>query len=199
MNWRFIVERSEKREILEAHQDKFPLPKNVAFNVQHFMSHAESFEALADSIAEGNSVRSFCRHLGMPVAAIVKMNRFLAGLKAPDPRYEVYMAAKRTRAHHHAQTMLDIIENVSDGVLTPQQGSVMVKGLQWLAARMDPDTFSDRIKVDARLKIDAASSHLEAVRQMAEMIQADGKGTVLQGEVVQIDPPEDEDFYKLLE
>jgi hypothetical protein len=191
--------RAARATALEEWQEKYPLPDKAEFQVKQFMVDENAFEALMDSIAEGNSVRHFCMQLGMPTGAIVKMNRFLAKLKAPDPRYDTYMAAKGARAHHHADSMLRIIEDVQEGLLTTQQGVAMLKGLQWLAERMDPVTFSGRLQIDANLKIDTASAHLEAVRAMATMIKHDEPGVVIQGQVLEVETPDDEDPYGLLE
>jgi hypothetical protein len=191
--------KNRNTKALDAWKEKFPLPKKSAFQVDQFMKDEEGFDALLDSIADGNSVRHFCKELSMPVSAIVKMNRSLAALKAPDARYEAYQTAKQARAHHHADVMLDIIEKVTDGEMTSQQGTMCIRGLQWLAERMDPINFSGRIQIDANIKMDTASSHLEAVRQMAELVKADLPGTVIEGDVVEVVTPEDEDPFGLLE
>ncbi len=187
--------------VLEEERTKFPLPTpNGRFPITEFLRDEEALEALFSSIALGNSVRQFCTEMSFPQSAITGITRALAKLKAPDPREEQYRIAKAARANQFADRMLDMVEQVETGVMTPQQGSFCVRSLQWLAERMDPEHFSGRIQVDANVKVDTATSHLEAVRMMANMVKEGRPGTVYEGEVVEELPPSQvEDYEELLE
>lgn len=191
--------KNKCQEALEQMREKYPLPSGTSFPVLDFVNDEEAFDALLDSVARGNSVRQFCHEIGLPMSAGVKLNRYLANLKAPDEREALWKEAKRARAHHHADTMLNIINEVQLGTMTSQQGNTCIKGLQWLAERMDPDSFGGRIHVDANLKVDSATQHLEAVRQLAMMVKEDRPGHIYEGDVIEELPPPTEDPFGLLE
>lgn len=141
------------------------------FNVKGFMADKEAFDLLLGHISSGYSVKAFVEEVGLPVAATIAINRALVRLKSGDVRYEQYEEARAARALQFAERLLNIVDQVETGMLTPQQASMMTKTLMWLAARLDPKKWSEKIQVDANLKIDSATAHLEAVRQMATMVK----------------------------
>jgi len=192
--------KEELDRALQEIRDKHPLPSQDSFNAGAFMQDEEAWGALMDYVAAGNSTRAFVREIELPQAAITKLNRYLAQIKPGHPRYDSYMEAKTARAHQFAERMLDITEQVEMGVMTSQQGGMAVKALQWLAARIAPEHFGNRINIDANVKVNTADMHLEAVRMMSTMVIEDRPGNVYQGEtVVEETPPPIEDPYLMLE
>jgi len=177
-------------------RDKVPMPNTKGFDSHAFMVDVEAFEYLMDGISSGNSVRQICAGLSLPTTASIKLNRDLARLKAPDPRYDTYMAAKRSRAHQFADQLLDVTTKVEMEVMTVQQGAMVTKTLMWLAERLDPGQWSGRLQIDANLKIDTASQHLAAVRELATMVLGDDHGNVIVGDVIEVTPQEGADLLE---
>ena len=172
-------------EALREIRDKLPMPNTAGFNSRAFMHDPEAFDYLMDGISAGNSVRQICAGLKLPTTANIKLTRDLAKLKAPDPRFDSYMAAKRSRAHQFADQLLDVTTKVEMEVMTVQQGAMVTKTLMWLAERLDPGQWSGRIQIDANIKMDAATQHLAAVRELAVMVLNDNPGNVVQGDVIE--------------
>lgn len=193
-SWRIILALTKEdhaQALLEA-QGKHGMV-DTKFNVKQFLKDDEARNALLDHISSGYSVRAFVEEVGLPMRATTALNRALVRLKAPDPRFEEYQLAKHTRANQFAERMLEMVDKVEAGELTPQQASMMIKTLTWLAARLDPKRWTDRLQIDANLKLDTASSHLAAVREMATMVKADPVNRVIDVE------PEPENFDGLLD
>ena len=181
-------------EALQDMKDNMPLPNGKSFDSHAFLNDSEAFDYLMDGISSGNSVRQMCAGLSLPTTANIKLTRDLARLKAPDPRFDVYMAAKRARAHQFADQLLDVTTKVELEVMTVQQGAMVTKTLMWLAERLDPGQWSGRIQVDANIKMDTATQHLAAVRELATMVLNDNPGNVVQGDVIDVTQEEGADL-----
>lgn len=177
-------------------RDNKPLPTTNPFDQRAFMRDEEAFNLLLDEVASGKSIRQVCSDLDLPASANTKLNRSLAALKAPDPRYEMYQEAKRARACQFADRLLDVCTQVETGLMTSQQGSMVTKSLMWLAERLDPGQWSGRIQVDANMRLDVTTQHLEAVRMLSTMVKDGRPGIVHEGDVVEVQETVDE--YELL-
>jgi len=174
----------ELAKALQDIKDKLPMPTTALFDHKAFMRDEEAFNTLMDQIAMGKSVRAVVADLKLPPHANVQLNRALVGLKAPDPRFYMYQEAKAARAAQFADQILDICHKVDMEIMTHQQGVMVSRTLMWLAARLDPGQWSDRIQVDANVRIDVQTQHLEAVRLLATMVKERRPGLVYEGEKV---------------
>lgn len=186
----------EMDKALQEIKDTLPMPNMKGFDSRAFMNDPEAFDYLMDGISSGNSVRQLCASLHLPTSANIKLTRDLARLKAPDPRFDVYMAAKKARAHQFADQLLDVTSKVEMDVMTVQQGAMVTKTLMWLAERLDPGMWSGRIQVDANIKMDTATQHLAAVRELASMVLKDQPGNVVQGDVIEVTPGDGDDLLE---
>lgn len=158
---------------------EFPMPGHRT-NIQTMTQDEELMDALFAHVTCGHSLKSFCDVCGFTPNVRLSLGRFLGKLKEGDLYFEEWEAAKKARAVHFADRMLEITEQVAAGEMTPQQASAALKGLQWLAARVDPEAFGDRMKVDQKVTMDTTEQHLNAVRAMAEMVKrGDDRGVVI--------------------
>lgn len=168
-----MAKTAAMKKALQKAKDNHPAGRLRVFNTSGFMNDPEAFGELMAQISSGYSISAFVTETQLPKAAVVALNRALAKLKSPDPRFDDYQVARQARASQFAERMIDVVDQVEMGLLTPQQASMMTKTLMWLAARLDPSRWTERVQVDATVKLDTASAHLEAVRAMATMVRND--------------------------
>ena len=78
-------------------------------------------------------------------------SRLRRGARAPEFSNE-YARAKDESAHAHSERIIEIIDRVMEQEVNPNAGRVAIDGLKWIAARMMPKRYGDRI--DAHLSGD---------------------------------------------
>ena len=100
-----------------------------------------------------------------------------------DEQVKEYENARVIRASAMADRILDICDQVESGLLDAQQGKLIADNMKWIAARLDPHLWGDRIQIKAEVKT-SAEQHLDAVRQLSEMIKKGKEGVVIEGEHV---------------
>jgi len=71
-----------------------------------------------------------------------------------------------SRAHFHAAKIEEIIEEVELGNIDPQVARVSIDARKWLASKMYPKFFSDRIQLQHDVTVDVRKQHIEELRQM---------------------------------
>ena len=64
---------------------------------------------------------------------------------------EQYTRAKEGQALHYADKLLEIAQDVLDGNLDPQAARAAADIIKWTAARILPNTYSERKQVDVNL------------------------------------------------
>jgi hypothetical protein len=80
-----------------------------------------------------------------------------------------YVTAKKTQAEYHASRVADISDKVEEGKLDPASARVSSDNRRWLAARLDPSSYGDRIQADIQLT-DVTAMHLEAMRNAMKTV-----------------------------
>ena len=82
-----------------------------------------------------------------------------------DPeRAELWKEAKQQAADRYADEVAETIQSVKSGKLGPNEAKVISANAQWLASRMSPARWGDRIQVD-QTTLDVTALHIEALRQ----------------------------------
>ena len=71
-----------------------------------------------------------------------------------------------SRAHFHAAKIEEIIEEVELGNIDPHVARVSIDARKWLASKMYPKFFSDRIQLQHDVTVDVRKQHIEELRQM---------------------------------
>ena len=83
-----------------------------------------------------------------------------------------YEAAKKMQALHHADRLGEIAAEVEQGTLDPASARVSSDNRKWLAARLNPREYGDKIQADIQVT-DMTTLHLEALRQrLAKTVEA---------------------------
>ena len=80
-----------------------------------------------------------------------------------------------------ADRILDLLDQVEMGLIEATQARLIVDNLKWMAARLDPHIWGDRLEVQANVKT-TTEMHLEAVRELAKRIKSGDERPVIEGE-----------------
>ena len=71
-----------------------------------------------------------------------------------------------SRAHFHASKIEEILEDVETGKIEPNVARVSIDARKWLAAKMYPKFFSDKVQLQHDVRVDVRKQHLEELRRM---------------------------------
>jgi polyhydroxyalkanoate synthesis regulator phasin len=106
-------------------------------------------EQIVSQIWEGKSMRQATAEVG------VKNPTFMLWVNENEHLAEQYARAIATRAEIHAQRIEDVIDKVESGELKPDQGRVMADQLKWIASKLNPRRYGDKVmsEVDMTLRI----------------------------------------------
>jgi hypothetical protein len=98
----------------------------------------ELFERVCEGIAEGNSLRKVCSAPDMPDRACVR--RWMIA----NPELAIqYARAKEERAEVFADEIMEIADNATD----PQVARLQVDARKWIASKMLPRIYGDKVDV----------------------------------------------------
>ena len=111
-------------------------------------------------IGNGESLRGVSRDLGVPFQTV------WSSIMIDEKRKATYEDAKISRAHFHAAKIEEIIEEVELGNIDPQVARASIDARKWLAAKMYPKFFSDRVQLQHDVKVDVRKEHIEELRRM---------------------------------
>jgi hypothetical protein len=139
-----------------------PIKRERRERCAKLVADPEWWDDVFEYIGSGHALGEFCRSLDIPYSTVWDTIQRDQELIA---RYE---AARRRRALHNADKIESLATDVEEGRLDAKPGQVAIEARMWLASRMDPHHFGDRIMQDIRVT-DATKLHLEAVRQLARV------------------------------
>ena len=114
-------------------------------------------------IGNGESLRGVSRDLGVPFQTV------WSSIMIDEKRKATYEDAKISRAHFHAAKIEEIIEEVELGNIDPQVARVSIDARKWLASKMYPKFFSDRVQLEHDLTVNVRKQHIEELRRMSRM------------------------------
>ena len=200
MGDRCEVSDSRMAEALREAKLMMPFPSDGFKRKVWEMDH-EAIEFLMAKVAQGYSISEWCEEMGLSEAIRQGIYRWVQNLKEGDDWYEAWENARSCRAAHLAERLLEVNAKVACGDLTPSQGSMLSKNLQWVASRMDPDRWGQTQKQNVNLKVSGARQHLEAVRELANMVREGVPGAVIDAKMVEAEVVEPEliTFEELLD
>ena len=84
-----------------------------------------------------------------------------------EDRRATYEDAKMSRAYSHAAKIEEIIEEGEVGKMGPQVARVSIDARKWLAAKMYPKFFSDKLQLQHDVTVDVRKQHIEELRRMS--------------------------------
>ena len=111
-------------------------------------------------IGNGDSLRGAAKDLGVPFQTV------WSAIMIDERRRATYEDAKMSRAHYHAAKIEEILEEVEAGKMEPQVARVSIDARKWLAAKMYPKFFSDKLQLQHDVTVDVRKQHIEEFRRM---------------------------------
>jgi len=93
----------------------------------------ELAETICTWVAEGKSLRSYCKQDNTPALSTVCL-----WIVTHDEFSEHYRRAREAAGYAHADNIVDIVQQIADQSLEPNAARVMMDGLKWSAERMAP-------------------------------------------------------------
>lgn len=103
----------------------------------------EIADRMCEQLAEGASLRTVCLQEGMPSKATV-----FRWLRLYPDFADNYSRAKQESADALVEDMLDIADDRADD---PQSRRVRVDTRKWIASKMKPKKYGDKLDVDANV------------------------------------------------
>lgn len=129
------------------------------------MSTPDFWEQLWEHLADGNSLRAFVGDGSSGVTYNILLNRINS-----DPQLsEKFEAVRAARALANAERIERLADMVETEQIDPNAAKVSIGARQWLAERMDPKRWGNKIQSDVRIT-DTTQLHLEAVRNLMRTV-----------------------------
>ncbi len=114
-------------------------------------------ESLCDWMAEGNSVRAYCR-----VNTQYKPSTICTWLNEYEDFAEQYARAINMRADAKFDKIDDVIEDMRSKVVDPQMARVEIDAIKWQAGKMSPKKYGEKVdltsngkEINFAIKLDA--------------------------------------------
>ena len=114
-------------------------------------------------IGYGESLRGVSRDLGVPLQSV------WSAIMADEKRVIRYEDARMSRAHYHSAKIEEILDDIENGKIEPQTARVLIDARKWLASKMYPKFFSDKLEVKHDLSMDVRKQHIEELRKMNKL------------------------------
>ena len=133
--------------------------KKSRFNPR-FLMNKDFWEQFFFRIGNGESLRGVSKDLGVPFQTV------WSAIMSDEKRRATYEDAKMSRAHFHASKIEEILEDVETGKIEPNVARVSIDARKWLAAKMYPKFFSDKVQLQHDVRVDVRKQHLEELRRM---------------------------------
>ena len=114
-------------------------------------------------IGNGESLRGVSKDLGIPFQTV------WSAIMIDERRKATYEDAKMSRAHFHVARIEGLIEEGELGNIDPQVARVSIDARKWLAAKMYPKFFSERVQLQHDVTVDVRKQHIEELRRMSNM------------------------------
>ena len=114
-------------------------------------------------IGNGESLRGVSSDLGVPFQSV------WSSIMSDEKRRIAYEDAKISRAHYHSAKIEEILNDLEKGRMESKVARILIDARKWLAGKMYPKFFSDRIEIKHNMSIDVRKMHIEKLRRMTFM------------------------------
>jgi hypothetical protein len=125
-----------------------------------------SKDQLLEMIATGWTVRRIADHVSSLVGEPISHYYIVKTLQSYG---EDYQEAKKQQARLQAERVADIADKVEEGKLDAASARVAADNRKWVASKLDPSTYGDRVAMDVQLT-DVTAMHLQAMRDAMKIV-----------------------------
>jgi hypothetical protein len=150
-----------------------PKTKQAIASIGRVLSRDEMLGMVAQGATQRQLAKVASDRLGKEVS-VYYLHRYLHNT-AEDT--EAYNAARLIAAQHYADQVAETVERVTNGSMDPGSAKVVQSGAMWLASRMSPKDWGDRIAVDQTIT-DLTTLHLESMRDRLRTVTTQEKTAV---------------------
>ena len=137
------------------------LPKNLERRERWFEMSADPIALeteITDCVAQGESLHAWCKRKDM---AYNTVNDWVARDPARKERYE---RARISRAEWHVSDIEEMLTEVRKGDLDPARARVIAENKRWIASRMDPHLWGEKVQINAEVNV--GDRYLEAIKRL---------------------------------
>jgi hypothetical protein len=75
-----------------------------------------------------------------------------------------YTQAKKAQAQYHADRVAEISDKVESGLIDPQSARISSDNRKWIASKLDPSVYGDKVAMDVQLT-DVTAMHMAAMKE----------------------------------
>lgn len=127
------------------------------------LSKQDFWEQLWEHLAEGNTLRSFISGSDVPYGVLWRK------MQSDPVLMERYEIVRNARALANAERIEALADKVETEQIDPNAAKVAMGARQWLAERMDPKRWGNKIQQDVKIT-DTTQLHLQAVRDLMRTV-----------------------------
>ena len=85
-----------------------------------------------------------------------------------EKRRAAYEDAKMSRAHFHTSKIEEILEDVESGKIEPSAARISIDARKWVASKIYPNFFPDKIHLQHDMTVDLRKQHIEELSKMTK-------------------------------
>jgi hypothetical protein len=130
------------------------------------ISRAIHKDALLEMVATGWTQQKIADHVteltGIPVSQYYVC-------KTLQSFGDDYQAAKKAQAQYQAERVSALADKVEQGTLDPASARVASDNRKWVASKLDPSAYGDKVAMDVQLT-DVTQMHLQAMRDAMRVV-----------------------------
>lgn len=136
-----------------------PLPKGQERR-ERWLAMSEDAESLqqelVDCVSQGESLHAWCKRKDIPYTTV---RRWIDSVPARKSDYE---RARIARAEWHVADIESMLTDVRNGELDASSARVIAENKRWIASRMDPHLWGEKVQIDANVNIH--QQYLDAIK-----------------------------------
>lgn len=140
-----------------------PLKRAKQEKALAILSKQDFWEQLWEHLAEGNTLRSFISGSDVPYGVLWRK------MQSDPALMERYEIVRNARALANAERIEALADKVETEQIDPNAAKVAMGARQWLAERMDPKRWGNKIQQDVKIT-DTTQLHLQAVRDLMRTV-----------------------------
>jgi CCR4-NOT transcriptional regulation complex NOT5 subunit len=135
------------------------LPKNYERR-ERWIAKSEDADALeqelVDCVAQGESLHAWCKRNDFPYTTVREW------IDRVPNRRNMYETARIARAEWHVADIESMLTEVRRGELDPSAARVIAENKRWIASRMDPHLWGEKVQINADINI--GQRYLDAIK-----------------------------------
>ncbi len=115
-------------------------------------------QEIIDCVAQGESLHAWSKRQDFPYMTVKSWID-----RAPD-RKQRYESARIARAEWHVSDIECMLTEVRDGRLDPAAARVVAENKRWLASRMDPHLWGEKMQIQTEVNV--GQRYLDAIKAL---------------------------------